>query len=122
MIEVQDKRFETVQHFRDLITELIPESILLIGRDGMDWVIRINQLLGNDLKRLHKMAIPIWIKISYEAIEDYSESKMNKYKTADKNFFTLIKKRLEGFNPDHDVPFGLSPEPEIWIVRSADLF
>lgn len=94
--------------------------LIVVGREG-EVVLLASWKLGADTARPNKRSKTVRVTVSEEAMSDYRRGANGERDAADARFGTLLKSKLERFDPDHDTPLGTEPPMERWAVNTVEL-
>lgn len=94
--------------------------LIVVGREG-EVVLLASWKLGTDPERPNKRSRTVRVTLSEEAMSDYRRGAEGERDAADARFATLLKSRLERFDPMHDTPLGTEPPIEPWSVGTIEL-
>ena len=94
--------------------------LIVVGGEG-DMVLLASWKLGTDPVRPGKRSKTVRVTLSEEAMSDYRRGANGERDAADARFATLLKTKLERFDPTHDTPLGTEPPMERWAVNTIEL-
>ena len=94
--------------------------LVVVGGKG-DMVLLASWRLGTDPKRPTMRSKTVCVTLSEEAMSDYRRGADGERDAADGWFATLLKVKLERFDPTHDTALGTEPPIERRSVGTMEL-
>jgi hypothetical protein len=110
---------KTVQHFGDVVRGVFPKHADVDRRDqGGDLCLFVVWKLGTDPERPNKSSRSIEVRITREAMSDYTNSDENQRRVADALLRQYVQGKLASFEPEHDTPREVPLPGEVWVVST----
>lgn len=109
------------ERLRHIAEGVFPAGARLIVVGESDVVLLVSWKLSTDPARRNKRSKTVRVTLSEEAMGDYRRGADGEREAADVRFATLLKSRLERFDPMHDTPLGTEPPIEPWSVGTIEL-
>ena len=110
------------EYFINLVRPLFPNGAdINYDQTEGDLVIRVFWILDPNSDRPNKPSKIINLRISSEALGDYSNLSSDEQKRADQFVIDFVEDKLRTFNPDYESPYGASPPTEKWLISTRML-
>ena len=116
-------RSKAIDRFKALLSRCFPDNAEIALREenaaklGGDAHFFVNWKLNNDQRRPGKISIPVIVIFSQSFLDDYPNDEESRYATDD-NVERFLRAKFADFDPDHNIPVGIMPNPVNWTISS----
>jgi predicted RNA-binding Zn ribbon-like protein len=112
----------TIKHFAEILEGAVPKGADIAQRERSgDLCLFVDWRLGTDPTRPNKRSKSVLVRITRDAISDYSNSDERRRKSADHRLRTYLEDHVAAFDPEHDTPRHIPPPREEWVIGTHDI-